>query len=119
MDLRREKRYSIAVLGRYRKGTGMGFNVAIKDLSEYGCQFSDLVGRVQKGNVITIRIGSIGPLAAQVKWIDKRNVGIEFEQPLYPSVLDHIIAEGGRNEARGRKPVPEIEKRTHVPTRTS
>ena len=99
MDLRREKRYSIAVPGRYRKGTGVGFNVAIKDLSEYGCQFSDLGGRVQKGDEITIRIGSIGPLTARVKWIEKRKVGVEFEQPLYPSVLEHIIIEGGKNEA--------------------
>lgn len=119
MDLRREKRYSISVPGRYRKGTGRGFNVAIKDLSEYGCQFSDLVGRVQKDDAITIRIGSIGPLVAQVKWIDKRNVGIEFEQPLYPSVLDHIIAEGGSNEAWDRQPTPEMEPQIHVTTRTS
>ena len=119
MDLRREKRYSISVPGRYRKGTGVGFNVAIKDLSEYGCQFSDLGGRVQKDDGITIRIGSIGPLAAQVKWIDRRKVGIEFEQPLYPSVLDHMIAEGGKNEAWDLKPTPDLETRIHVPSQTS
>lgn len=99
MELRREKRYSITVAGRYRKGTGVRFNIAIKNLSEFGCQFADLVGRVQEGDEITIRIGDIGPIASQVKWIEKRQAGVQFEQPLHPSVLEHIIAEGGRNEA--------------------
>ena len=98
MDLRREQRYSISVPGRYRKGTGVRFNVAIKDLSEYGCQFSDLVGRIGIGDDITIRIGDIGPLDARVKWVAKREIGVEFDQPLYPSVLEHIIAAGGTNE---------------------
>ena len=98
MDLRREQRYSISVPGRYRKGTGVRYNVAIKDLSEYGCQFSDLVGRIDVNDDITIRIGEIGPLDARVKWVAKREIGVEFDQPLYPSVLDHIIAAGGTNE---------------------
>ena len=100
MDLRREKRYSISAFGRYRKGTGTRYNVAIKDLSEYGCQFSDLVGRISVGDEITIRIGEVGPIAARVKWAAKREIGVEFEQPLHPSVLDHIIAQGGANELR-------------------
>ena len=98
MDLRREQRYSISVPGRYRKGTGVGYNVAIKNLSEYGCQFSDLVGRIGVGDDISIRIGEIGPLDARVKWVANREIGVEFEQPLYPSVLDHIIAAGGTND---------------------
>lgn len=100
MELRREERYSITVMGRYRKGTGVRFDIAIRDLSEYGCQFADLVGRVQVGDEITIRIGQVGPIAAQVKWIERRQVGVQFDQPLYPSVLDHIIAQGGQNELR-------------------
>ena len=98
MDLRREQRYSISVPGRYRKGTGVRYNVAIKNLSEYGCQFSDLTGRVDAGDDITIRIGDIGPIDARVKWVAKREIGVEFDQPLYPSVLEHIIAAGGKNE---------------------
>ncbi|UOR15473.1 PilZ domain-containing protein [Qipengyuania aquimaris] len=99
MDLRREKRYSISVMGRYRKGTGVRFDIAIRDLSEYGCQFADLVGRLRKGDEITLRIGEIGPIAARTKWVAKRQVGVEFDQPLHLSVLDHIIEHGGTNKA--------------------
>ncbi|MBX7541118.1 PilZ domain-containing protein [Qipengyuania sphaerica] len=99
MDLRREQRYSITVNGRYRKGTGVRFDIAIRDLSEYGCQFADLVGRLQKDEEITIRIGEIGPIPSRVKWVEKRQAGVEFDEPLHPSVLEHIIAKGGKNEA--------------------
>lgn len=99
MDLRREQRYSITAHGRYRKGTGVRFDIAIRDLSEYGCQFADLVGRLQKDDEITVRIGEIGPIPSRVKWVEKRQAGVEFDEPLHPSVLEHVIAGGGKNEA--------------------
>ena len=98
METRKKKRYSISAEGRYRKGTGVRFNIAIQNLSEHGCQFADLVGRIDVGDDITIRIGEIGPLEACVKWVVNREIGVEFDQPLYPSVLEHIIANGGTNE---------------------
>ncbi len=102
VDLRREQRFSISAMGRYRKGTGVRFDIAIRDLSEYGCQFADLVGRLVAGDDITVRIGDIGPIPATVKWVVKRQCGIEFDEPLHVSVLEHIIAHGGKNEARRR-----------------
>jgi hypothetical protein len=38
-------------------------------------------------------MGSIGPLAATVKWRDKRFVGVEFNQPLYLPVLYSMVME--------------------------
>lgn len=98
METRKKKRYSISAEGRYRKGTGVRFNIAIQNLSEEGCQFADLVGRIDVGDDITIRIGEIGPIPARVKWIERRTAGVEFDHPLHPSVLEHVIAHGGRNE---------------------
>lgn len=100
MELRREARYSISTSGRYRRGTGIRFDISIKDLSEYGCQFYDVVGRLEAGDEITLRIGKIGLLHAKVRWIERRCAGVEFDQPLYPAVLDHIIAQGGKDEFR-------------------
>ena len=100
METRRNKRYSIDADGRYRKGTGVRFNIAIRNLSEKGCHFADLVGRLNVDDEISLRIGDIGPVPAKVKWIEKRTAGVEFEQPLHVSVLDHVIAQGGRNVVR-------------------
>lgn len=95
MDIRREPRYSISTHGRYRRGLGVRFDVQIRNLSEYGCQFTDIMGRLPPGEEITLRIGEVGPLTARVRWMEKRCAGVEFDQPLYPAVLDHIVAAGG------------------------
>ena len=76
----------------------MRFDVNIKNLSEYGCHFTDLIGRLQPGEEITLRIGDVGPLAARVRWTEDHRAGVEFDHPLYPAVLDHIVATGGQNK---------------------
>jgi hypothetical protein len=40
---------------------------------------------------LTITIGTIGPINAHVAWADSVSVGVEFDDPLHPSVLSHII----------------------------
>lgn len=100
MDLRREQRYSICVAGRYRSGTGRRYDVAIANLSEYGCHFEDFGGRGAPGDTISLRIGEIGPIMARVKWMKQLKVGVEFDAPLHPSVLDHIVAAGGIDQLR-------------------
>ena len=85
-------------MGRYRKGTGARLDIAIRNLSETGCYFADLVGRLREGDEVTLRIGEIGPIPSRVAWVERRNAGVEFDEPLHPSVLDHIIANGGKNE---------------------
>ena len=91
LDLRREIRYDIQIWGKYRRGRGSATAVQLFNLSEYGCQFRGLWGRLEEGATLTLKIGSIGPINAHVVWIDGASVGIEFADPLHPSVMAHII----------------------------
>lgn len=90
LDLRREQRYDIEIWGKYRRGRGSATLVQIFDLSEFGCQFRGLWGRLEQGDTISLKIGTIGPIGATVVWIDEARVGLEFADPLHPSVLAHI-----------------------------
>lgn len=94
---RREERHHIAVEGRYRTGSGVPKDVSVLDISECGCRFFDKFGNLLPGAQITIRIGPIGPIAATVKWAERQVVGVEFENPIYGPVLDHIRNQLGRN----------------------
>ncbi|QYU70957.1 PilZ domain-containing protein [Leptolyngbya sp. 15MV] len=85
-------RYAISVPGRYRTGTGVAKDVDIVDISETGCRFYDRFGRMVPGNQISLRIGSIGPMVATVRWRDGQLVGVEFEYALYGPVFEHIRA---------------------------
>ena len=84
-EYRRETRHTVTVAGRYRARQGGARDVWIKDISEYGCG-------------ILVKVGNVGPIPADVKWRKGHVVGAEFEQPLHPSVLEHIIREMDQGE---------------------
>ena len=99
---RREARHNVNVAGRYRARSSGARDVWIKDISEYGCRFFDKFSILETGKPILVRVGQIGPIPAEVKWRKGSVVGAEFETPLHPSVLAHIIKhmddqEGGRD----------------------
>lgn len=89
---RRAERRKVGIEGRYRTGSGVPRDVWITDLSRTGCRFYDRFGTMQPGKTLTIRIGTVGPLPATVRWWENHVNGIEFEQPLHDSVYDHICA---------------------------
>lgn len=89
-EIRREERHGVAVEGRYRTGSGVPKDVSVLDISEGGCRFFDKFGRLIPGARITVRIGAIGPIEATVRWCEDQVVGVEFDNPIYGPVLEHI-----------------------------
>jgi hypothetical protein len=90
MESRKEQRHSVEIPGRYRCGSGAPRDVTVTDLSESGCKMFERFCNLSIGKFISIRIGSIGPIDAQVKWRDGMIAGLEFAQRLHPSVLEHM-----------------------------
>ena len=91
MSERVSPRHEIVIIGRVRMGTGSR-DVTIQDLSEHGCRFHDRFSSLQVHAPVTVKIGPVGPIAGHVKWRRGEYVGVEFVNPLYPAVLDHIRA---------------------------
>lgn len=92
VELRREERFLVQVAGRYRPRHGGSRDIWIKDLSEYGCRFYDKFSILETGADLLVKIRDIGPIPASVKWREGSIAGVEFEQPLHPSVLQHIVS---------------------------
>lgn len=84
-----EPRHDISIIGKLHTGMGVR-DVTILDLSEHGCRFHDRFCNLRPGMPISLRIGPVGPVRASVKWRRSEYVGIQFDSPLYPSVLEHI-----------------------------
>ena len=97
-EYRRETRHTVTVAGRYRARQGGARDVWIKDISEYGCRFFDKFSVLQTEAGILVKVGNVGLIPADVKWRKGHVVGAEFEQPLHPSVLEHIIREMDQGE---------------------
>lgn len=60
------------------------------DLSETGCRFYDRRTVLKIGSALTIRIETLGPFDATVRWIEQDVVGVQFARPLYGPVFEHI-----------------------------
>ena len=87
---RKETRHPVDIEGRYRTGNGIAYDVIVNDLSQHGCRIFDRFSNLVIGKQISIRIGSIGPLFAEVRWREGQIVGIKFNEPLHPSVFNHM-----------------------------
>lgn len=85
---RSEVRHGVTIVGRVY-GQGGSREVTIFDLSSQGCRVEDR-SLARPGSRVTIKIGSIGPLGAVIRWRTDDMVGLKFENPLYPSILEHI-----------------------------
>ena len=72
-------------------------SVSVLDISEGGCRFFDKFGRLIPGARITVRIGAIGPIEATVRWCEDQVVGVEFDNPIYGPVLEHIRRQLGHD----------------------
>jgi hypothetical protein len=92
MKTRQHPRHLIDIQGRYRIGNGINKDVIVNDISIRGCSMFDRFSNLEIGGFVSIRIGSIGPIEAFVRWRRKNEVGIEFSYPLHAAVLEHMLS---------------------------
>ena len=86
---RMEERQPIAIAGIIRTANHRS-DVILRDLSQQGCRFVAKNSSLPRGALLTIRIGSIGPIDAEVMWSQEEITGIRFREPLHSSVFAHI-----------------------------
>ena len=96
VEARKQARHPLEVWGRYRTSSGVRRDIPIKDLSETGCRFYDRFSALAPGDQVSIRIETIGPFNATVKWQSEGYVGVAFHDRLYGPTFDHICHRLGR-----------------------
>ncbi|WP_239807302.1 PilZ domain-containing protein [Croceicoccus hydrothermalis] len=88
---RRDKeRYHVNASCQIRVGAGTPIQAEVTDLSEAGCACATPSVWMRSGAQVTIRIGSLGPIDATIRWVNDRQVGIEFHRPVYGPVFEHL-----------------------------
>ncbi|GMN12424.1 PilZ domain-containing protein [Altererythrobacter sp. MTPC7] len=83
-------REPISLWGSYRNGRGNPRDVHFKDLNLQGCQFFDKFCRLEVGENLLLTLGSVGPIAAIVRWTNQFHVGVEFRDAIHVAVFDHL-----------------------------
>ena len=97
-ELRRFLRKRIKAYGSVRFN-GSRYRVQLEDLSEQGCQFwIPRKAGLPERSEITLYIESLGPFNAAVRWSREGWIGVEFDFPVYPPVLNHMCETLGPSE---------------------
>lgn len=91
-DQRREDRGSVVLPGGIRHNVTSRAEVKVTDLSARGCRIEAPGRDLDQGSAVFIRLDQLAPLRANVRWYEAGFAGLEFDQPLYVAVLDHLIA---------------------------
>ena len=90
---RREKeRFDVNVMGTLRTGAGTPIQAEITDLSEKGCACTVGSMWLKSSAHASLRIGDLGPIDATIRWVNDRQIGIEFHRPVYGPVFEHLRA---------------------------
>lgn len=93
LDARSTARHAIAADAVCRT-TAAKLTALVSNLSSDGCCLST-EWQLALGQHITVRIGDLDGLPAQVRWVEGLRAGVAFDRPLYGPVLDHLIRQHG------------------------
>ncbi len=89
MSKRKEDRKTLALDAKF-KAQHDRRDVLIADLSRNGCRLVSGGLHLPVGQGILLRPQGLQSLAAVVRWSMDGAIGVEFETPLHPAVVDHL-----------------------------
>ncbi len=87
---RRSLRHGISAKVQYRRSTVRMAGVTL-DLSCHGVRLAAME-RLRVGEPLWISLPGLPPRRSVVKWVDRFEVGCEFDEALHPAVLERIIS---------------------------
>lgn len=92
MKPRRGDRKSVVLAAQCRTQSGLRDGGSISDISSTGCCVTTTSLFFRVGARVVIRPEGIEGLSGVIRWIDGDRAGIEFDNPIYEPVVDHIAA---------------------------
>lgn len=100
---------------RCRIAPGQSPEVWLTEISLTGCQIGVREGLLTEGRYVVIKAQGLEGLPGTVRWSLGEAAGIEFEQPLHPAVLAHLL---GGSQTPAYTPVePGSRSSQRAPTR--
>ncbi|MDE2405907.1 MAG: PilZ domain-containing protein [Sphingomonadales bacterium] len=75
---------------RCRTLSGIRDEGAIHDISEHGCCVTMRALCLSVGNRVVVKPDGLEGIFGVVRWIAGGKAGIEFEQPLYGPIVEHL-----------------------------
>lgn len=104
------ERAAVKATCNYRIGAGISYPARLVDLTAEGARLEGISRSLHAKDRLTVRFGGLAPIDAEIQWVERgKEAGVRFLQPLYPSVLLHVLASiqsGKTPELRVAKAIP-------------
>lgn len=88
---RREVRKMLAMLAQCRT-VGERVEVTVSDISCRGCRIAPGALSLAVGKVVVLRPAGMESITGIVRWCSEKGIGVEFDYPLHPAVVDHLCS---------------------------
>jgi hypothetical protein len=92
LERRVDERTAVNLAGRCRAGEREIQDVLVTDLGAAGCRLLGLSAGITKSDRLELWLGESGPFAARLKWAKRGLLGVEFDRPLDPALLETLAA---------------------------
>ena len=89
-DGRLEFRAPVAMKGKLLIIGGKGVDIAVTDLTIFGCSIIKPPVELRKKQVVSIKLEYLDYVKGIVRWSSQDTAGIEFDRPLYAPVAEHL-----------------------------
>lgn len=83
-------RARVSIPAEYRTDDGEQCAASVIDISERGCRLRNGNAALRPGMGLSINIGNIGPMSAEVRWLYRSYWGIAFTRPLHGALVEHL-----------------------------
>ncbi len=92
----RPKREMIKAVGEIRQSGTEFRKVRFVDLSEAGFRIY-YPSPLRLDELLRVKFPGIGALNAEIRWCDRSYYGCSFENPLYPSIWEHLVRQNTKS----------------------
>lgn len=98
---RKDMRKPLVLAAKCRTMSGMRDEGVLSDISTHGCCITTRALLFRVGSRILIKPDGIEAIAGVIRWMAGNRAGVEFDQPLYPAVVEHLSQHNQRRTAVG------------------
>ncbi|MDE1916644.1 MAG: PilZ domain-containing protein [Sphingomonadales bacterium] len=96
VESRKVDRLPVALAAKARTMGGMRDEAYLCDISTHGCRIVTKSLYLSVGMRVTIKPEGMEAIGGVVRWVSEEGVGIQFDNPLYAPVVEHLCARHGR-----------------------
>jgi hypothetical protein len=92
---RKSERLAVQTQAVLRRAGRVAFPVRVFDITVAGCR-CEFVDRPGISERVWIKLEGLAALEANVCWVEQSMVGLSFQRPLHPAVLDMLLKSASR-----------------------